>query len=90
MKYCLHPPFGKGRVDGRLIFNDVTLSESISLSSFLNLILEKHPELKPFILESVEETFYRLLVFRSGEALEKDDSIEPDDIVEVMMPLHGG
>ena len=90
MKYYLHPPFGRGRTDGRKSFDEIDIQESISINELLELISSKHPELNEFIRETLDETFYQLLVFRSDQALTKEDRIEPDDCVELMMPLHGG
>lgn len=90
MLICLHPPFGGRKVAQEKVWEEIPLDRAMPSGDFLVMIKKRYLDLVPYIQESEDETFYHLLIFRSGYALQKHDLIQPDDRIEIMMPLTGG
>ena len=90
MWICLHPPFGGRKTSNGKIWEELTISKPVGMEEFLEHLAERFPQLSRHIRQSGEETFHHLLLFRGGEVLNETAQIQPDDRVEIMMPLTGG
>ena len=90
MWVCLHPPFGGRKTSNGKIWDELTIAKPMGVEEFLKILTERFPQLSQYIRPSGEETFHQLLLLRSGEVLNETDQIQPDDRIEIMMPLTGG
>jgi hypothetical protein len=90
MWICLHPPFGGRKTSNGKIWDELPISEPMGVEEFLEHLVERFPQLRRYIRQSGEETFYHMLLFRTGEVLNETARIQPDDRVEIMMPITGG
>ena len=90
MWVCLNPPFGGRKTSNGKIWDEITISEPIGVEEFLKRLAEQFPQLSQYIRTSGEETFHQLLLLRGGEVLNETDQIQPEDRIEIMMPLTGG
>jgi hypothetical protein len=90
MWVCLHPPFGGRKTSNGKIWHEMTISKPMGVEEFLKRLAERFPQLCRYIRPSGEETFHQLLLLRAGEVLNESDQIQPDDRIEIMMPLTGG
>ena len=90
MWFRLHPPFGNQRVDEQKVWEEMAIPDPITVRDFLHRLQEIHPEVSDYIRQNEEETFHHILLFRQSYVLKIEDSIKPDDRIDVMMPLTGG
>ena len=86
----LHPPFGGRKTTNGKIWDELPISESVGVEEFLQRLAAQFPHLSQHIRTSGEETFHQLLLLRGGEVLNEADRIQPEDRIEIMMPLTGG
>lgn len=90
MRVCIHPPFGGRKTTNGKIWDELPIFESVGVEDFLQRLAKQFPQLRQHIRTSGEETFHQLLLLRGGEVLNEIDIIQPEDRIEIMMPLTGG
>ena len=86
----LHPPFTGRPIKEGNIWTEITLSEPLEVEVFLQKLEVLLPRLVPYLRPTSEETFYHILLVKKGYVLKPRDMVDPDDRIEVLMPLTGG
>lgn len=81
----LHPPFGDGKT-----WEEIELQSPFSVDELVRRLVATHPQLRPYLRNTLEETFHQFILIRRDHVLRVDDKIEPDDRIVIMMPLAGG
>ena len=81
----LHRPFGDGKN-----WEEIQLPSPAGVKDLLAELLRTHPRLKQYLRDSVEETFYQLILIREDYVLRAEDEIGVEDRIVVTMPLTGG
>jgi hypothetical protein len=90
MWFRLHPPFGNQRVDDQKVWEEMVFPDPIAVRDFLHRLQKIHPEMSDYIRQNEEETFHHILLFRQSYIIKREDLIQPDDHIDVIMPLTGG
>jgi len=86
----LHPPFTGKPIKCGSIWTEIELPDALEVDEFIQVLATQVPSLTPYLRSTSDETFYHMLLIRKGYVLKPKDMIQPDDRVDVHMPLTGG
>jgi hypothetical protein len=81
----LQRPYGDGKK-----WEEIELPSPAGVKDLLAELIKTHPRLKQYLRDSVEETFYQLILIREDYVLRAEDEIGEEDRIVVTMPLTGG
>ncbi len=81
----LHAPFGDGKT-----WEEIEFQSPVGVDALITRLVAAHPQLRPYLRSTPEETFHHFILIRGDYVLRSGDKIDPEDRIVVMMPLAGG